>query len=128
MQESKLTMQQRNKMNYFLRNGEPLPTRSKSVQRKSNLGQPKIVFTDSVSKLRSRSTIINSGAYERDKFVRNAPFPNREEAKTKLQEIMEFGKARLEKKVLAKHRSLTNMEKPDKILQKTRFEQCKIIS
>ncbi|XP_044733613.1 UPF0193 protein EVG1 homolog [Chrysoperla carnea] len=126
MEESKLTMQQRNKFNYHLRTGEPFPTntRSRSVTKFDK--QPRIVLTNTQSQLRSQTTIINSGAYERDKFTPNTPIINREEAKLKLQELMEHGKEALKQKTKAKqHGSGDKKEKTEEPKYVTRFDELK---
>ncbi|KAJ8923380.1 hypothetical protein NQ315_001938 [Exocentrus adspersus] len=91
MEESNLTTMQRNKVNYYLRNGEPLPSiRSSSSRHKSNL--PPVTIRPGSSKRRSRETIINSGVYEREKFYPLHPRVDREKEKEKLQEKMAYNK------------------------------------
>lgn len=67
MEESKLSMMQRKKMNYFLRNGEPLPKPNGNAKR-GHRKIPEVTIRPGSSKRRSRNDIISSGAYERDIF------------------------------------------------------------
>ncbi|CAH1154489.1 unnamed protein product [Phaedon cochleariae] len=90
MDESKLTMMQRNKINYNLRNGEPLPGTIKHHHQNTHM--PEITLRPNSSKRRSRESIINSGAYQVEKFLSNVPVMDREKEKEKLQNRMAFNK------------------------------------
>ncbi|KAJ8951564.1 hypothetical protein NQ318_020440 [Aromia moschata] len=81
MDESKLSMTQRKKFNYFLRNGEPLPPirNSSSVRRNSRI--PEVTIRPGSSKRRTRDTIVQSGVYERDRFQPMHPKIDRGEGK-----------------------------------------------
>ncbi|XP_063904603.1 UPF0193 protein EVG1 homolog [Zophobas morio] len=94
MEESKMSMQQRKKMNYYLRNGEPLPlpTSRSSGQVSSRKKLPLVVIRPGSSKRRSRDMILKSGAYEREKYIPREPPVDREKEKSKLQNKMAFGK------------------------------------
>ncbi|KAJ8927848.1 hypothetical protein NQ314_019650 [Rhamnusium bicolor] len=91
MEESKMSMMQKKKFNYFLRNGEPLPPLSNASSTRSNPNIPKVIIRPGTSKRRSRDTIVNSGVYERDKF-HPQPRVDREREKEKLQNKMAFNK------------------------------------
>lgn len=67
MEESKLTMMQRKKINYNLRNGEPLPFLG-GTSRRSKTKIPEVTIRPGSSRRRSRDDIISSGAYERESF------------------------------------------------------------
>lgn len=67
MEESKLTMMQRKKINYNLRNGEPLPILG-GTSRRSRTKIPEVTIRPGSSRRRSRDEIISSGAYEREPF------------------------------------------------------------
>lgn len=79
---------QRNKLNYYLRNGEPLPSLSRTT--KSNPRIPKVTIRPGSSKRRSRQAIIDSGAFEREQFHRTVPFTNRNKEIEKLQNKMSY--------------------------------------
>lgn len=91
MEESKLTMMQRNKLNYYLRNGEPLPSLARSKPN-PNSRYPKVTIRPGSSKKRSKETIINSGVYERELFVPQVPVVNRQQEIKKLQDRMAFNR------------------------------------
>ncbi|KAF2898120.1 hypothetical protein ILUMI_08062 [Ignelater luminosus] len=91
--ESKLTIQQRQKVNYSLRSGEPLPPLHNNNKKSGNSSRyPTVTVRPGTSKKRSQYTIIKSGAYEREKFVPQHPKVDREKAKKHLQDYMAFGK------------------------------------
>lgn len=81
--EVKLTTAQRQKWNYFLRNGEPLAP----VQKKKNSSNklPVVTIRPGSSKRRTKEDIIKSGAYVREKFRPLVPIVDREKAKKHLQ-------------------------------------------
>ncbi|XP_072380958.1 UPF0193 protein EVG1 homolog [Diabrotica undecimpunctata] len=85
LQESKMTMTQNKKNNYFLRNGEPFPT-----QTRSHSHIPQISIRPGSSKKRSRETIMNSGVYEREQFFPKPMLFDREKEKEKLQNQMAY--------------------------------------
>lgn len=72
--------------NYDLRSGQP--TFSGSDRRR----RPKILIRPCSPKRRSLNTIINSGAYAREKFVPDHPKVDREAAKQQLQDLMAYGR------------------------------------
>lgn len=81
--EVKLTTAQRQKWNYFLRNGEPL------VEKKPKKNQlPLVTIRPGSSKRRTREDIIKSGAYVREKFKPLVPTMDREKAKKHLQVVL----------------------------------------
>lgn len=80
---------QRNKINYYLRNGEPLPSLSKMTSR-NNPRIPEVTIRPGSSKRRSRQSIIESGVYEREKFHPIVPIVDREKEKEKLQNKMAY--------------------------------------
>ncbi|XP_035905229.1 uncharacterized protein LOC118509136 isoform X1 [Anopheles stephensi] len=88
MEEAKLTILQRNKINYHLRNGEPLPVpkEPKFEQEYSNF-LPMAIPRKNIKK-RSLNTIIESGAFDVEKYVPHKPKEPIEKLKLKLQEQM----------------------------------------
>lgn len=96
MQESRLTNQQRNKLNYTLRSNDPLPSlaSSKSDLNKNKSSEDVEIITKplNLSQRRNYSSIIKSGAYEREKYVPRNRGVDRESAKQHLQDAMAFGK------------------------------------
>lgn len=89
LEESKISMMQRNKLYYYLRNGEPLPSLSRMTTR-SNTRIPEVTIRPGSSKRRSQLTIINSGVYEREKFHRTVPVIDRQKEIEKLQNKMAY--------------------------------------
>lgn len=87
MEETKMSMRQRKSIDYYLRNGEPLPVRKPSYPK----SVPKVVIRPcSASRRRSQDAIIKSGAYKRDEFVPFYPRIDREKEKQKLQDRMAY--------------------------------------
>lgn len=120
MDESKMSMMQRNKINYYLRNGEPLPpVRKVSSNSKSNI--PRVTIRPVSSKRRSRDTIIKSGVYEREKYYPLHPKVDREKEKEKLQDKMAYNK---EIRVV-KAKVFKGKDKGDEDAALNRFEQRK---
>ncbi|XP_018569045.1 UPF0193 protein EVG1 homolog [Anoplophora glabripennis] len=118
MDESKMTMMQRNKLNYYLRNGEPLPS-ARKISSGSKLNVPLVTIRPGSSKRRSRDTIIKSGVYERDKYYPIHPKVDREKEKEKLQDKMAYNK---EIKV-RKAKVLKGKDKGDDEVEINRFDQ-----
>lgn len=96
MQESRLTNQQRNKLNYTLRSNDPLPSLSSpksDLNKNKSMGDIEIITKQSnLSQRRNYSSIIKSGAYEREKYFPINRGVDRESAKQHLQDAMAFGK------------------------------------
>lgn len=90
-EESKLTTMQRNKVNYFLRNGEEMRT-PKSEHNFEKSRFPKVTIRPGSSRRRSIDSILQSGAYEREKFVPLHPAVNREQAIKHLQNVLAYDK------------------------------------
>jgi hypothetical protein len=72
MDEAKVTMMQRNKINYFLRNGESLPQpkmqqRTISSEEFEMKRAQEILSRSRVARKRSLDTIIQSGDFQREK-------------------------------------------------------------
>ncbi|XP_074030592.1 UPF0193 protein EVG1 homolog [Leptinotarsa decemlineata] len=88
MEESKLSMMQRKKFNYCLRNGEPLPPISHTSRSRVNI--PEVTIRPGSSKRRTRETIVQSGAYEREEFRPHHPVVDREKEKERLQNKMAY--------------------------------------
>ncbi|XP_058815839.1 UPF0193 protein EVG1 homolog [Topomyia yanbarensis] len=88
MEEAKLTILQRNKINYHLRTGEPLPPpkEPKFEQEYSNF-LPLAIPRKNIKK-RSLSTIIESGAFDVEKYTAKGGKEPVEKSKLKLQERM----------------------------------------
>lgn len=90
MEESRLTTLQRQKVNYSLRSGDPLPSLENKTRRGFN--PPPIIIKPSVAPRRTLEKIQESGAYEREKFIPMNPKINRDQAKRHLQDVMTYGK------------------------------------
>lgn len=121
MEESKMSMQQRRKMDYYLRNGEPLPlptSRSADELSVRRNPLPKIAIRPGSSRRRTRETILKSGAYERERFVRLEPTLDREKEKNRLINRLAFGRDVEPKPPKIK------VKKP-KTEDTNRFDQCK---
>lgn len=102
MEESKLTMLQRNKINYALRSGTSLPKTLNETGRDDSQLSKEIALKDNVApsspRRRSLNTILKSGAYERDRYVPKNPIVDRNESIERLQNIMCYGKDAKKKK------------------------------
>ncbi|XP_056629871.1 UPF0193 protein EVG1 homolog [Diorhabda carinulata] len=85
VQESKMTLSQNKKNNYFLRTGEPFPSKSKIRHQ-----LPEVTIRPGSSKKRSKNDIVNSGVYERERYVPRPCLFDREKEKEKLQNKMAF--------------------------------------
>lgn len=101
MDESRLNNTIRQKINYALRDGDPLPNlhSSRSDRGRRIERQPPVLLRPGSSRRRTYSEIISSGAYERDKFVPDRTKEDREVLKSRLQNIMANGKESLKKPV-----------------------------
>lgn len=119
LEESKISMMQRNKLNYYLRNGEPLPSLSKKYTG-NNPHIPEITIRPGSSKRRSQQTIIQSGAYEREKFHHTVPFVNREKEIERLQNKMSYS----EDIKVSPARILRKFESKEEKEEMNRFDQC----
>lgn len=117
-----MTTMQRQKMNYFLRTGEPLtPARSRLGVNSSRI--PKVTIRPGTSKRRSRETIVQSGAYERERFVSGHPKVDRDKAKKHLQDMLAFGKD-AEPTPRRIRRKLKPVEHKEEETGMNRFDQC----
>lgn len=70
MEEQKMTMFQRNKMNYYLRNGEPLPPPQppkQMTEAQLKMQEYEMIIRERAHRKRTLEDIINSGAYEFEK-------------------------------------------------------------
>ncbi|XP_060522731.1 UPF0193 protein EVG1 homolog [Cylas formicarius] len=115
MEESKMSMMQRKRLNYALRNGDPLPSLANITKRKTpNL--PEVTIRPASSKRRSMETIIRSGAYERDAYKPNHLVVDREREKDKLANKMAYNKdlAVSKEKVLEKYVEKEMESKPNR--------------
>lgn len=122
MEETKLTTMQRNKVNYFLRNGEPL--RTPKPQREFGKPRlPKVTIRPGSSRRRSIDSILKSGAYDREKFIPLHPAVNREQAIKHLQNLLTYGKnAKGSPSTSRKQKKKKEEEK--KIEEVNRFDEC----
>lgn len=72
MEEQKLTMFQRNKVNYHLRNGEPLPPPRVPAREKANDYEEQLAFEIMMraksARKRTLDTIVATGAYKIEKY------------------------------------------------------------
>lgn len=119
MDETKMSTSQRNKINYYLRNGEPLPNLYKE-EKKRTKKQEEVLIRPGSSKRRMYSTIVDSGAYERDKFKPQHPRFDRDLAKKHLQDVMAYGK-----EVKVKTNLKVKKKKEASFDEFNRFDQCK---
>ncbi|XP_055546981.1 UPF0193 protein EVG1 homolog [Wyeomyia smithii] len=88
MEEAKLTILQRNKINYHLRTGEPLPApKEHKFEQDYNNFLPMAITRNNIKK-RSLSTIIESGAFDVEKYASKEQKEPIEKSKLKLQERM----------------------------------------
>ncbi|XP_017770947.1 PREDICTED: UPF0193 protein EVG1 homolog [Nicrophorus vespilloides] len=91
--ESKMTTMQRNRINYSLRSGEPLPSLAVGERKGGSRNrEPKVYIRPGSSKRRSLDSILKSGAYSREQFTPTVPRVDREKAKEELQQRMAFGR------------------------------------
>ncbi|XP_053691985.1 UPF0193 protein EVG1 homolog [Sabethes cyaneus] len=88
MEEAKLTILQRNKINYHLRTGEPLPPPKEHKYEQDYSNFLPMAITRKNIKKRSLSTIIESGAFDVEKYAVKKGKEPIERAKLKLQERM----------------------------------------
>lgn len=129
MEEAHLTMMQRKKLNYHLRNGDPLPQpnqqESNLVCDDENMQAYRIMMRVRNSRRRSLDVIKASGAYEKDKYVATRHLrETSEQAKMRLQQemsgIKEFpGASHLKVGAKYKHK-LKNREGCDPV------QECKL--
>ncbi|KAF7278949.1 UPF0193 protein EVG1 homolog [Rhynchophorus ferrugineus] len=89
MEESKMSMMQRKKVDYFLRNGEPLPPLGRQIQNYKNTIS-KVTIRPGSSKRRSRQSIISSGAYEIEPYRPTKPGIDRQREIDKLANKMAY--------------------------------------
>ncbi|CAH0563474.1 unnamed protein product [Brassicogethes aeneus] len=87
--ESKLSIRQKERFENILRNGEDLPTKQKK-NTKDLASNTEVTIRPGSPRKRTIQTILHSGAYEREKFVPQHPVVDREKEKEKLQDIMAF--------------------------------------
>ena len=122
MQESNLTMLQRNKINYHLRNGDFLPNpkmQSRAIPSNQNDQRiaEAIINKSRVARKRTLETIEQSGVFNREKFVPKIDY-HVSEAKQRLQEKMSGCKIypeleRVQLKNKDKHRIKKSSDEPD---------------
>ncbi|RZB39072.1 UPF0193 protein EVG1 -like, partial [Asbolus verrucosus] len=119
MDENKLSMFQRKKIDYYLRNGEPLPLPSSRTgdELKARRKPPTVLVRPGSSKRRTRETILKSGAYEREKFVPKHSRIDREKEKNRLQNRMAFGKD------VEPKRPVVRIKESDAVHEINRFDQ-----
>ncbi|XP_019868086.2 UPF0193 protein EVG1 [Aethina tumida] len=86
IQESKLSIRQKSKFENMLRNDQVRFYKSPKPTRRT----PEITIRPGSPRKRSMQTILQSGAYEREKFVPLHPRIDREKEKEKLQHIMAY--------------------------------------
>lgn len=129
MEESKLTMMQRQKINYALRSGDSLPSLSPNSANKQT---GELTAKDAIKKAppgsprrRMYNTIIQSGAYEREKYVPKHPVKDRSKSIERLQNIMCYGKDLKQRSEKTKKKRQSNPPVPPEPLT---FEQCKFRS
>lgn len=130
MQESNLTMLQRNKINYHLRNGDFLPNpkmQSRTVPAEINdmKKAEQIINKSRVARKRTLETIEQSGVFNREKFVPKIDY-HVSEAKQRLQEKMSGCKVypeleRVQLKNRDKHRINTISDEPDDRIAEREF-------
>ncbi|PSN32225.1 UPF0193 protein EVG1 [Blattella germanica] len=93
LEESKLSILQRQQIQKSLRTGEPLPPLSSEENVKSGIHSAHNTPVKKVfHKRRTLEDIIESGAYERERFISNNPRVDKEKEKQKFQSLMAHGK------------------------------------
>ncbi|KAK6631054.1 hypothetical protein RUM44_003227 [Polyplax serrata] len=93
MDEVKLTTAQRQEMKVCLKRGEPLPVVRKKCHRPSYVDENLFDLKRNYYFLRrGREQILHSGAYERERYNFLGTTVDLEEEKTKLQNLMAYGK------------------------------------
>ncbi|KAF5302527.1 hypothetical protein FQR65_LT00899 [Abscondita terminalis] len=91
--ESTQTMMQRDKNKYNLRSERISDaSRERSVSESRLSMRESLLIRPGSSKRRSRDAILNSGAYNREKFIPRLPKVDRDQAKRHLQDLMTYGK------------------------------------
>lgn len=122
LEESKISMMQRNKLNYYLRNGEPLPSLSRSLP-KVKPRIPEVTIRPGSSKKRLQQTIVSSGVYDREKFRPNIPIVDRAKEIEKLQNKMAYN----EHIKVNPSKILKKIEQDQKQDDLNRFDQSKLL-
>ncbi|XP_046670939.1 UPF0193 protein EVG1 homolog [Homalodisca vitripennis] len=99
IEESKLSILQRQALKNSVKNGEPLPgpERGNSASKgrgQGMTGRGEVLVPPALPRRRSYQAIVRSGAYQRDTFhpPYNSNMKDREEEKQKLQSLMTYGK------------------------------------
>ncbi|XP_030760632.1 UPF0193 protein EVG1 homolog [Sitophilus oryzae] len=118
MEESRMSAMQRRKVDYILRNGEPLPPLQRKMSRPKN-NIPEVTIRPGSSKRRSREAILLSGAYEKDIFRPIKPGMDREREIEKLANKMAYR----EDVHVTKSKVLKKLEKEKVELAANRFDQ-----
>lgn len=126
MEETKLTTMQRNKVNYILRNGEPLKSPKPTRRNFGEPDLPEVTIRPGSSKRRTIDTIIRSGAYEREKFVPEHPKVDREQAIKELQNVLAYGKKDVTPRTCRK--PLKQKKNKQKTGEINRFDERKIFT
>lgn len=109
MDESHLNNNIRQKINYTLRSGESLPGMQSDRGDYRRIKYPPIIIKPGTMRRRTHNEIIQSGAYERDKFVPDHSKEDREAAKLRLQNLMAHGKDSQVKRNIRKTKSTENI-------------------
>ncbi|XP_046405110.1 UPF0193 protein EVG1-like [Ischnura elegans] len=92
MDECKLTFLQKRQLGHSIARGEALPS-IKQASSHSAVPQSKVMeLKPAASRRRTRDSIQKMGAYEREKFIPKHPRVNKDEEKSKLQNLMAYGK------------------------------------
>lgn len=87
---------------------------------RQRIPQPPIIIRHGSSRRRTKSEIIQSGAYEREKFVPDRSKEDREVLKARLQNLMANGREALKKPVAKKSLSTKTKKEED---QPNKFEE-----
>lgn len=89
MEESRLTMLQRKKINYHLRNGDPLPIWQQNIKKPTKSSNPQYFNRAKSCRRRTLDSIMESDAFNVEKFIpRDAYKEPSEKAKLRLQQEM----------------------------------------
>lgn len=119
IQESKLSIRQKSKFENMLRNDQVRFYKSPKPTRRT----PEITIRPGSPRKRSMQTILQSGAYEREKFVPLHPRIDREKEKEKLQHIMAYNQEVAPKQEWPMDRKLKRESPPAP--QVNRYDLCK---
>ncbi|XP_071444406.1 UPF0193 protein EVG1 homolog [Hetaerina americana] len=92
MDECKLTFLQKKQLDYSITRGEALPSVKQTLSHSAVSRHKAVDLKTTTARRRTRDSIQKTGAYEREKFIPKHPKVDNEVEKSKLQNIMAYGK------------------------------------